>query len=105
MKIEVYHNTFGDKDKHVATVNVDDSVEVYSALEHSYRYTNNVMGSWSIKEEVFENGETNGDFNPNVTVEAPLEDGMGMRSTSVGDYMMVNNVRYNVAPVGFEKVA
>ena len=42
MKIEVYHNTFGDKDKHVATVNVDDSVEVYSALEHSYRYTNNV---------------------------------------------------------------
>ena len=36
------------------------------AMEYAYRWTNNVMGSWSIK-KVFEDGETNGDFNPNVT--------------------------------------
>ena len=40
------------------------------AMEYAYRWTNNVMGSWSIKKEVFEDGETNGDFNPNVTVMA-----------------------------------
>ena len=26
------------------------------------------MGSWSIKEEYFEDGSKNGDYNPNVTV-------------------------------------
>ena len=31
------------------------------------------MGSWSIKKEFFDDGEPNGDFNPNVTVMKPTE--------------------------------
>jgi hypothetical protein len=63
------------------------------------------MGSWSRKEEVFEDGETNGDFNPNVTVMAPLENGMGLRSTSMGDQMLVGTKKYKVAMLGFEEIA
>ena len=78
------------------------------AMEYAYRWTNNVMGSWSIKKEVFEDGETNGDFNPNVTVMAPLhvdDSGKewGLRSTSVGDQMLVGTKKYEVASFGFRK--
>ena len=80
------------------------------ALEYAYRWTNNVMGSWSIKKEVFEGGESNGDFNPNVTVMAPLhvdDSGKewGLRSTSVGDQMLVGTKKYEVASFGFKEVA
>ena len=68
--------------------------EEMEAMEYAYRWTNNVMGSWSIKKEVFEDGETNGDFDPNVTVMAPLhvdDSGKewGLRSTSVGDQCLL----------------
>ena len=33
------------------------------ALEYAHSWTNNVMGLRSIKEEYFENGEENGDYN------------------------------------------
>ena len=67
------------------------------------------MGSWSIKKEYFENGEENGDYNENVTVMAPLhvdDNGKqwGLRSTSVGDQMLVGNVKYKVANFGFEEI-
>ncbi len=47
----------------------------------------------------------NGDFNPNVTRIAPLhEDGMGLRSTSMGDEMIVDGKTFKVAMLGFEEV-
>ena len=102
-QVAVIHAAFGDTPHTVAFVDADPSMSLSEKLEYAYRWTNNVMGSWSIKEEVFEDGTTNGDFNPNVTVMAPLhEGGMGLRSTSVGDQMLVGNKKYVVASFGFE---
>ena len=78
---------------------------VEEALEYAYRWTNNVMGSWSRKEEVFDNGHANGDLNDNVVVKAPLhEGGMGLRSTSVGDMMHVDGRSFEVARMGFQEL-
>jgi len=90
----------------------DKFIKDMHAMEYAYRWTNNVMGSWSLKdEEVFENGEMNRDLNQSVTVLKGLqfnEDGrlMGHRSTSIGDVMHVQyvdgrNAWYMVAPFGF----
>jgi len=109
MKYEVYHNAFGDKDIHVANVNIADDVPVMEALEVVFRKTNNIEGSWS-KGPTFEvKGETfdNADYSKNVEVVKPLlvKDGVewGHRSTSVGDYVIVNGTKYNCAMVGWEK--
>ena len=75
------------------------------AMEYAYRWTNNVMGSWSRKEKFFEDGTENGDYNENVTVMAPFdEDGMGLRSTSTNDQMLIGNKKYKVAMLGFEEI-
>ena len=104
MQVAVIHTAFEDSPRTVAFVDVPEGTETNEALEYAYRWTNNVMGSWSRKEEVFEDGETNGDFNPNVTVMAPLENGMGLRSTSMGDQMLVGTTKYKVAMLGFEEI-
>ena len=78
--------------------------DVMEALEYAYRWTNNVMGSWSRPEKTFENGETNGDYNPFVTTLAPLHNGMGLRSTSMGDEMICDGKTFKVAMFGFEEV-
>ena len=102
-QVAVIHAAFGDTPHTVAFVDADPSMSLSEKLEYAYRWTNNVMGSWSIKKEFFDDGEPNGDFNPNVKVMAPLhEGGMGLRSTSVGDQMLVGNKKYVVAPLGFE---
>ena len=102
-QVAVIHAAFGDTPNTVAFVDVPELPSLSETLGYAYRWTNNVMGSWSIKTEVFEDGTTNGDFNPNVTVMAPLhEGGMGLRSTSMGDQMLVGNKKYVVAMMGFE---
>ena len=102
-QVAVIHAAFGDTPHTVAFVDADPSMSLSEKLEYAYRWTNNVMGSWSIKKKVFDNGEPNGDFNPNVTVMKPTEEGgMGLRSTSVGDQMLVGNKKYVVASFGFE---
>ena len=92
----------------VAEVEAPHSV-VEEALEYAYRWTNNVMGSWSIKKQNFEDGEPNGDFNPNVKVVADLhvdESGKawGLRSTSVRDMMHVDGRSFEVAGFGFTEL-
>ena len=102
-QVAVIHAAFGDTPHTVALVDVPELPSLSETLEYAYRWTNNVMGSWSIKKEYFEDGEKNGDYNSNVTVMAPLhEGGMGLRSTSMGDQMLVGNKKYVVAMMGFE---
>lgn len=48
--------------------------------------------------------EANGDYNKDVTSLAILEDGLGARSTSVEDRMILNGVVYKVAGCGFEEL-
>ncbi len=92
----------------VAKVDVSDFVNhgVEEMLEYAYRYKRQVMGSWSIKKEFFpmrDGGEMpNGDYNDDVTVLRHRPDGMGQRSTMMGDRMIVNGQTYEVAAFGFK---
>lgn len=105
MQVAVIHTAFEDTPRTVAFVEVPDGADHEDAMSYAYRWTNNVMGSWSIKEQYFQDGEANGDYNEAVTVMAPLhEGGMGLRSTSMGDQMLVGNKKYRVAMVGFEEI-
>ena len=101
MKITVVHKAFEDTPIIVAEVTAPaDAESVESALEYAYRWTNNVMGSWS-RDDL----EDNGDYNPAVKRVAPLhEDGMGLRSTSMGDMMHVNGRSFEVAMMGFQEL-
>lgn len=107
MKIIVQHieqdrqtgNVIGFTD--VAEVNVWHTEDMNEALEHAYRYTNNVEGSWSMK--------IGGDACDDVNVLAPLhvtKDGrtMGLRSTSMFDRMVVGGKTYKVDMMGFKEV-
>ena len=90
----------------VAIVEVPDAIDdVYNALEYAFRWTQNLEGSWS-RDDL----PNNPDRNPNVIVKGnlPVHNGKtyGMRSTSVGDLMVLNGGpdTYKVARFGFEKV-
>ena len=109
MQVAVIHTAFEDTPRTVALVEVGDRKGT-EALEYAYRWTNNVEGSWSIKKEVFEDGQANGDFNPDVTVMHELHKDdqgktWGLRSTSVGDQMLMGTEKYVVASVGFDKLS
>ena len=116
MKIIVQHEKInrqtGDKSyTDVAEVNaieIAPFANTMECLEYAYRWTNNVMGSWSIKEQYLPTRKSepalNGDYNSDVTVLHTRPDGMGQRSTMMGDRMVVGGDTYEVAMAGFEKV-
>lgn len=111
MLVTVIHSAFEDSPRTVAFVNVGDRVGD-AALEYAFERTNNIRGSWSRAEEFMFNGEvvTNEDFSPDVTVMADLPvskrtgEVMGLRSTSMGDQMLLGNKKYKVAAFGFEEI-
>ena len=94
-QVAVIHTAFEDKPSTVAFVEVpDDAKSTIDKLEFAYRWTQNIMDSWSLKMP--------GDSNDKVTVVGDISDGRGLRSTSVGDQMLVGNKKYVVAMMGFE---
>jgi hypothetical protein len=96
----------------VAIVSIPQEISAFGTtldcLEYAYRWTNNVQGSWSIKKTSFPdpaNGDrVNGDYNENVAVLYTRPDGMGQRSTMMGDRMVVDGETYKVDVFGFTKV-
>ena len=108
--VAVIHAAFEDAPQTVAFVNVGARVGT-DALEYAYQVTQNLEGSWSKGPTIEWDGEIhkNGDYNENITVMAPLHEGKdgktyGLRSTSVGDQMLLGNTKYEVAHYGFEKI-
>jgi len=108
MIYEVYHKAFEKSASHVANVTIADDVPVKEALEIVFRKTNNIEGSWS-KGPTFEFENVmheNADYSEDVEVVKPLlvKDGIewGHRSTSVGDYVIVDGTKYKCAMVGWE---
>ena len=94
-QVAVIHTAFEDKPSTVAFVEVpNDAESTIDKLEFAYRWTQNIMDSWSLK------GPADG--NDKVTVVGDISDGYGLRSTSVGDQMLVGNKKYVVASFGFE---
>lgn len=113
MKIIVQHRETNRDDQttgytDVAEVNASHFNDLDAALEYAYRYTNNVMGSWSIQKEFLpmRDGTSgiNGDYNKNVTVLRHRPDGMGQRSSMMGDRMVVDGQTYEVAAFGFKMI-
>lgn len=80
----------------VAEVNFPDGHNTNDILEYAFRWTNNVMGSWSKK--------IGGDANDDVTVLVEREDGLGLRSTSMFDRMEIGGIVYEVAMCGFKEL-
>ena len=97
MRIAVFHKE-GDSFDRMCVVEAP-CTDVMEALEYAYRWTNNINGSWS-RDDL----EDNADRNENVTEIAPLVNGMGHRSTSVGDRLLAEDGWYEVAGFGFDKI-
>ena len=92
-QVAVIHTAFEDAPSTVAFVDVPEGTLI-EKLEYAYRWTQNIMDSWSLKMPM--------DGNDDVTVVGDISSGMGLRSTSVGDQILVGTEKYVVAPMGFE---
>jgi len=111
MKVAVIHRAFEESSRLVAFVDAPDSLSVDDALEYAYERTQNLRGSWSREAEFEFDGEmvANGDFSEDVTVMADLPISkrtgqvMGLRSTSVGDRLVLGKTCFAVSPFGFKK--
>lgn len=91
--VAVIHTAFEDKPSTVALVHTKEGMSLIEKLEYAYRWTQNIMDSWSLKMPE--------DGNDAVTVVGDISDGYGLRSTSVGDQILVGTEKYVVAPMGF----
>lgn len=102
MKVNVWHRNNETK-TYMQVAQVDCSGKTQDeALEYCWRWTNNVLGSWSKKEE-----ESNGDLNDRVTVTCELpvnKDGvrMGLRSSMQGDIFETETRDFIVGAIGFK---
>ena len=100
-QVAVIHTAFEDTPRTVAFVEVGERTG-NDALEYAYRWTQNIMDSWSLKMPE--------DGNDDVTVmgELPVSERtgqtMGLRSTSVGDQILMGTKKYKVAFAGFEEI-
>ena len=92
--VAVIHTAFEKKPSTVALVHTKEGMSLIEQLEYAYRWTQNIMDSWSLKMPE--------DGNDAVTVMGDISDGYGLRSTSVGDQILVGTEKYVVAPFGFE---
>ena len=91
--VAVIHTAFEDSPRTVALVQTKEGMTLNEKLEYAYRWTQNIMDSWSLKMPM--------DGNDDVTVMGDISDGYGLRSTSVGDQVLVGTEKYVVAPMGF----
>ena len=93
-QVAVIHTAFEDTPSTVAFIDVPEFPTLIETLEYAYRWTQNIMDSWSLKMPE--------DGNDAVTVVGDISDGYGLRSTSVGDQILVGTEKYVVAPFGFQ---
>ena len=92
-QVAVIHTAFEEKPSTVAFVDAPEGTLIQQ-LEYAYRWTQNIMDSWSLKMPE--------DGNDAVTVMGDISSGRGLRSTSMGDQMLIGNQKYVVAAFGFE---
>jgi hypothetical protein len=100
--IEVYHCDSGEP-KLVARIDCSgwefDNLSFLDVLEYSYRWTQNIEGSWSLKDW------DNEDLNDLVEViDADSLGGVGYRSTMVGDRIATGGRVWEVSSIGFREI-
>jgi hypothetical protein len=83
-KVAVIHSEFEDNSRTVAFVEVDKSLSIEEKLDIAFVKTNSINEAW------WDNKEVTAMF-PNKTC----------RSTSVGDMILIGNVKYKCEPVGW----
>ena len=83
-KVTVIHSAFEDNSRTVAFVEVDKSLSIEEKLDIAFVKTNSINEAW------WDNKEVTAMF-PNKTC----------RSTSVGDMILIGNVKYKCEPVGW----
>ena len=98
MQVKVFHTAFEETPVHIATVDAPKG-SLEEACEYAYRWTQNIMDSWSKNMPA--------DGNDRLTVVEPLHvddkgNEWGHRSSAMGDYFEVENALYKCAAVGFE---
>ena len=93
MKVKVFHTAFEEAPVHIATVDAPHAKHE-EACEYAYRWTQNIMDSWSHPSGVE-------DKNPHVEVVKPVET-YGHRSSAMGDYFEADGTLYKCAAVGFK---
>lgn len=93
-QVAVIHTAFEDSPRTVAFVKVKENMSLTEKLEYAYRWTQNILDSWSLKMPE--------DGNDDVIVVGDISSGYGLRSTSVGDQVLVGTEKYVVAPFGFK---
>ena len=93
MKVKVFHTAFEETPVHIATVDAPHAKHE-EACEYAYRWTQNIMDSWSHPSGVE-------DKNPHVEVVKPVET-YGHRSSAMGDYFEADGTLYKCAAVGFK---
>jgi hypothetical protein len=110
MIVDVYHQDFpGDPDRLtlVARVQCPGATIPSHALEHAYRLTQNIEGSWSMGPQ-FPGGEANPDWSAQVERLAPLHEfegrTLGLRSSMMGDVFAIGADRYRADTIGFKRV-
>jgi len=109
MIVNVIHSALEETPRLVAKVDAG-SRSIDDALEYAYNVTNNLRGSWSQAAEFTYDKVLvkNLDYNPNVSVlvDLPVRLGKtyGLRSTSMGDQMLVDSKKYKVDMAGFKEI-
>ena len=107
--VQVIHSAYEDQPVLVATINCQSPKTIFHALEQAFYLTQNIDESWSMTDLSFRQKLYPFDSelqNAELIVEAPLHvqasgKVLGLRSTSVGDQMMIDGKSYTVAGVGF----
>ena len=103
MNVSVINTAFEESPMLVASVDVSDDMSVNVALNYVWRLTQNIEGSWS--------RPGNPDWSDDVTVMVDLPvnvrtgEEIGLRSTSIGDRIVVENDEFIVDFDGFNLVA
>lgn len=91
----VRHHAFGDSGECVAIVSFDYEISIKLALDVAYKDTNTIDHPWK--------------YNHNVEMVGPAKLAGGCRSTSVGDWIVLemddgSAEAYLVEPVGFRSI-
>lgn len=115
MKYTLVHSAFlsnGEYPTKVANFFYEDDQDVDSCLEDIFRRSQNIEGSWS-QGDIFTfkgNQYHNSDYNENMELLVTLKeyedtgDKIGLRSTSVGDHVVVDGDIYKCDHFGWKKV-
>jgi len=115
MKYTLVHSAFltgSELPTKVANFYYEDGEDVNSCLDDIFRRSQNIEGSWSQGEKYTFGGKEyfNSDYSPNMELLVELkqykdtEDKLGLRSTSVGDHIVVDGDIYLCDNWGWNKV-